>query len=231
MTTKQIFRRIADDECCHKKSFSAKNNPISFLFSYVLLESEQCWMLINTPLQPDDFSLHLTLMAMFQNTNYNVRMFGQKVTVPDVDVAKVMYYLDCVCTVVDYDDNDIQRYRDYSNWSNMSDEGDKLIFVLAATLSPDELEDKVFFESAVLCRTTSNQFYEIGQVRNQLLVDPSIVIGGQSRQVKKIMAYTSGWMQRNYYQPMQALAHRFSPQGQREEARRRTQATRICIIS
>jgi len=114
---------------------------------------------------------------------------------------------------------------------NMSDEEDKLIFVLAATLSPDELEDKVFFENATLCPTTSNQFYEIGQIRNQLLVVQSIVIGGRSRQVKKIMAYKSGWMQRNYYQPMQALAYRFSPQGQREEAVRREVMSQTCVIS
>lgn len=170
-------------------------------------------------------------MAMFQNTNYDVRMFGQKVDVPDAPVARIMYYLDCVCTVIDYDDNNIRRYRNYSNWMNMSDEEDKLIFVLAATLSPDELEDKVFFENAALCPTTSNQFYEIGQVRNQLLVVQSIMIGGRTRQVKKIMAYTSGWMQRNYHQPLQALAYRFSPQGQREEAYRRAQLSQACTIS
>ena len=169
-------------------------------------------------------------MALFQNTNYDVKMFGQTVNVPDEPVARVMYYLDCVCTVIDYDDNDIRRYRNYSNWMNMSDEEDKLIFVLAAALSPDELEDKVFFENAELCPSTSNQFYEIGQVRNQLLVVQSVVIGGRSRQVKKIMAYTSGWMQRNYHQPMQALAYRFSDRGQ-EDARRRRQATQVCTIS
>ncbi len=158
-------------------------------------------------------------------------MFGQTVTVPDSDIGKVMYYLDCVCTVIDYDDNNIRRYRNYSNWMNMSDEEDKLIFVLAATLSPDELEDKVFFENAALCPTASNQFYEIGQIRNQVLVVQSIVIGGRSRQVKKIMAYKSGWMQRNYYQPMQAIAYRFTPQGQREEAMRRAAISQACVIS
>ncbi|UJR10676.1 hypothetical protein I4U23_014870 [Adineta vaga] len=84
-------------------------------------------------------------MAFFHNTNYDVKRFGRTVTIPDAPVAKVMYYLDCVCTVIDYNDNNIRRYRNYSNWMNMSDEEDNLIFVLAATLSPDELQDKVFF--------------------------------------------------------------------------------------
>jgi hypothetical protein len=133
--------------------------------------------------------------------------------------------------VIDYDDNNIRRYRNYSNWANMSDEEDKLIFILAATLSPDELEDKVFFQNSALCPTTANQFYEIGQIKNQLLVVQSIVIGGRQRQVKKIMAYTSGWMQRNYYQPMRQLAFRFSPQGQRQEAARRAAVSEACVIS
>jgi hypothetical protein len=170
-------------------------------------------------------------MAMFQRTNYDVKAFGTNVTIPDADIAKIMYYLDCVCTVVDYNDGDIRRYRNYSNWANMSDEEDRLIFILALALSPDELEDKVFFNSPQLCPDANNQFYEIGQVRNQLLVVRSIVIGGQQRQVKKIMAYKSAWMQNFYYAPMRALAYRFSPQGQREEAMRREMISQACTIS
>ncbi|CAF1133102.1 unnamed protein product [Adineta steineri] len=157
-------------------------------------------------------------------------MTGSKVTVPNEDVAKIMYYLDCVCSVIDYNDNDIRRYRNYSNWKNMSDEESRLIFVLALVLSPDEFEDKVFFNNVTLCDGSSNEFYEIGQVTNQLLIVQSVVIGGQSRQVNKIMAYTSGWMQKYYYQPIKALASRFSPQEQKQEAKRRTVVSHSCTI-
>jgi hypothetical protein len=170
-------------------------------------------------------------MAMFQNTNYNVRATGTSVSVPNADIAKLMYYLDCVCNVIDYNDGNIRRYRNYSNWANMSDEEDRLIFVLALALSPDELEDKVFFNSPSLCPDASNEFYEIGQVRNQLLVVQSIISGGQQRRVKKIMAYKQTWMQNNYFQPMRNLAYRFSPQGQREEAMRRQMLSQACTIS
>lgn len=124
-------------------------------------------------------------MAFLQSTNYDVKAFGRNVTIPNSDIAKVMYYLDCVCTVIDYNDGNIQRYRNYSNWANMSDQEDRLIFILALALSPDELDDKVFFNSSQLCGNSNNQFYEIGQVKNQVLVVSSIVIGGQQRQVKK----------------------------------------------
>ncbi|CAF1115444.1 unnamed protein product [Rotaria sordida] len=155
-------------------------------------------------------------------------MIGTTVTVPDADVAKIMYYIDCVCTVIDYNDNNISRYRNYSNWRNMSDDEDRLIFLLALTLSPKELENRVFFNNSALCPDATNQFYEIGQVQNRLMVVQSIVIGGRSRQVKKIMVYKPIWMQRNYIEPMQRLAFRFSPEGQRQEAILRSMA---CIIS
>ena len=170
-------------------------------------------------------------MAMFQTTNYDAKKFGQSVTIPNADIARIMYYIDCVCTVIDYRDNDIQRYRNYSNWANMSDAEDRLIFLLALALSPDELEDKVFFNDSDLCGDSNNQFYEIGQVRNQLLVVQSVVVGGQSRQVKKIMAYELAWMNQFYFQPMRNLAFRFSPAGQRQEAAQRQMMSSACNIA
>lgn len=170
-------------------------------------------------------------MAAFGTTEFDFKAFGRTVTIPNADIAKIMYYLDCVCTVIDYNDANIQRYRNYSNWANMSDEEDRLIFVLALALSPDELEDKVFFNSPQLCPDATNEFYEIGQVRKQLVIVQSIIIGGQQRRVKKIMAYKQSWMQNNYYQPMRSLAFRFSPQGQRQEALRREAISQACTIS
>ena len=170
-------------------------------------------------------------MAMIQADGFDVKKLGSFISVPDADIAKIMYYLDCVCTVIDYNDANIRRYRDYNNWANMSDEEDRLIFVLALALSPDEFEDKVFFNSPQLCPDASNEFYEIGQVRHQIMVVQSIIIGGQQRRVKKIMAYKQSWMQNNYYQPMRSLAFRFSPEGQRQEALRRQLISQACTIS
>ncbi|CAF0751734.1 unnamed protein product [Rotaria sordida] len=170
-------------------------------------------------------------MAMIQSTNFDVKAFGKNVTIPNADIAKIMYYIDCVCTVIDYNDREIQRYRNYSNWANMSDAEDRLIFILALALSPDELEKKVFFNSPQLCPNSNNQFYEIGEIKNQLLIVQSLFIGGQQRNVKKIMAYKSAWMQTFYLQPMRNLAFRFSPEGQRQEAARRAMLSQACVIS
>ncbi|CAF1400307.1 unnamed protein product [Rotaria sp. Silwood1] len=117
-------------------------------------------------------------MVVFGSTELEFQRFGRTAHVPDADIAKVMYYLDCVCTVIEYDDNNIRRYRNYSNWRNMSDEEDRFIFLLALTLSPNELEDKVFFNIPDVCPDTNNAFYEIGQVKRQLMVVQSIIIDG-----------------------------------------------------
>jgi len=50
------------------------------------------------------------------NGDLNVEPFGSLVSIPDNDLAKCMYYLGCVCTVIEYDDDDMNRYTDYKNY-------------------------------------------------------------------------------------------------------------------
>jgi hypothetical protein len=63
-----------------------------------------------------------------------------------------------------------------------------------------------------MCGSSSNNFYEISQVRNRLGVVGSILIAGRTRQVTKIMTYKMAWMRRNYLEPMSRLADRFNPE-------------------
>lgn len=167
-------------------------------------------------------------MALFNATKFEIKKNGTVTSVPNADIAKIMYYINCVCTVIEYKDNDIDRYRNYNNWRNMSDEEDRLIFLLGLMLSPKELEGKVFFQAPNLCPDSSNEFYEIGQIKNQIFVASSVLIGGQTRQVKKIMTYKPIWMQNNYFEPMGRLMFRFSPEGQRQEQMMRSAG---CTIS
>jgi hypothetical protein len=95
----------------------------------------------------------------------------------------------------------------------MSDEDDRFIFILCLALSPNELEGKVFFNRSDLYLDSSNEFYEIGEVRNEFFVIQSIVIGGQQRRVKYIIKF------------------RFSPVGRRQEAIQRAMISQACVIS
>ncbi len=113
----------------------------------------------------------------------------------------------------------------------MSDEDDRFIFILCLALSPNELEGKVFFNRSDLYLDSSNEFYEIGEVRNEFFVVQSIVIGGQQRRVKNIMTYKQSWMENNFYEPIRNLTFRFSPAGQRQEAIQRAMISQACVIS
>jgi hypothetical protein len=149
----------------------------------------------------------------------NYKPTGRTVTVPDNDIARCMYYLNCVCRTIEYDDDDMDRYIDYENYDELSGNEQRYVFILCRALSPDEFEDKVFFENDALCGPrSSNEFYEISEVRHQLMAVHSIIIAGQRRDVKKIMTYKQSWMQYFYHGPMQRLAYELELQRRRQLA-------------
>lgn len=166
-------------------------------------------------------------MAMFGNNSYDFKQTGTSVQVPNNDVAKCMYYLACVCNTVECNEGQIRRYTDFRNYWKLSDDEDEIVFKLCIQLSPDEFEDKIFFENDSLCGSSSNEFYEIGQVQNRILAVQSLIIAGRTRQVKKIMTYKRQWMLNNYFGPMSRLADRFNPR--RQLVRAITESD--CVIS
>ena len=161
-------------------------------------------------------------MALFQRNQFGFKDTSTTASVPNNDVARLMYYFDCVCTAIKYNDSDVSRYRNYANYASLTYNEIRTLLVLCLTLSPDEFDDKVFFHSDALCRGDGNKFYEISQVSHQLLAVQSIVIAGRRCNVTKIMTYTMSWMQRNYFGPIQRLTAQFNP---------RTLQTSACVIS
>ena len=131
---------------------------------------------------------------------------GVHASVPSNDVARLMYYLKCVCTVIDCDDDPaICRFTNYNNWSSLSYEEQKVLLVLCYKFSPDEFEDKVFFNSDELCGDSSNEFYKINQIRHRMIAADSIIIAGRECSVTNIMTYKMSWMHQNYIGPMQRM--------------------------
>ncbi|CAF1290457.1 unnamed protein product [Didymodactylos carnosus] len=137
-------------------------------------------------------------------------------TIANNDVAKLMYYLNCVCETINCDqDEDIRRFTNYANWARLSAEQRKLLLVLCYTFSPDVFDGKVFFNIEELCVEFSNEFYEISQLRHRLVAVESIIIAGRAHQVTKIMTYTMSWMRAYYLEPMQRLARQFAAESSR----------------
>jgi hypothetical protein len=56
------------------------------------------------------------MTAFLQTNETEIKRTSQKVFVPGNDVARLMYYLNCVCAAIYYtDDVDIQRLISYQN--------------------------------------------------------------------------------------------------------------------
>jgi len=98
-------------------------------------------------------------VAYYQRNEVEFERTTHSVTVPNNDVARLMYYLNCVCTAIDCNnDNDIQRFPNYQNWARLSFEEQHLLFSLCYKLSPEVFEDKVFFHCEELCVQFPNEF-------------------------------------------------------------------------
>lgn len=147
----------------------------------------------------------------FQQDEIGFKHTGVTVTIPNNDVARLMYYLKCVCTAVECDeDTEIQRFTRYQNWGYLSIDEQKMLLALCYTFSPDIFDGKVFFESDALCGDSLNDFLEISQVRHQFLAAESIVIAGRTREVNKIMVYKRQWLNQYYLIPMQGLVRKLN---------------------
>ena len=151
------------------------------------------------------------MAALVRSNTIEIKRTGVQAEVPDNDVARLMYYLSCVCTAINCsNDPDIKRFIDFENYRKLSADEQKALLVVCYTFSPDVFHNKVFFQNDELCGNYANDFFEISQIQNQVVAVESIVIAGQNRQVNKIMTYKMQWMQRNYIGPMQRLASRLN---------------------
>ncbi len=135
--------------------------------------------------------------------NTTVRMFGNLVNVPNNVIAKLMYYLSCITTVIDYKDSTLTDFRNYSELS-----GEELLAVyeLAKLLNPSLfIHAGIFIVDQKLLVDSNNQFYEITDETIGVHVNQAIMIGGRSVKVLKIMACNNRWLSDNYYSPIQVI--------------------------
>ena len=146
-------------------------------------------------------------MAAFVGERVRIRDTSVNVSVPQNPKAKLMYYLNCVATVIQLDDPALSRLRNYQNYYLLSDQETDALLALVILLSPDELIGKVFFPSED-CGGGSNQFYELSAVSHMLAVADNVVIGGERKRVGKVMFFQRSWMENNYFSPIRSFQDR-----------------------
>ena len=155
--------------------------------------------------------------ALLDNMQVGMKKTGQACTVPAAASAKLMYYLDCMLTLVSgsvFDDRadagTIRKLRDYSNYQALEEQELDLLLLLCILLSPDEFIGKLIFpdSNGALCGTSSNKFYEITAARTRVAVVENVTIGGRQTAVRKIMAFKQSWIENYYIRPMQTYGTR-----------------------
>lgn len=143
----------------------------------------------------------------FERDEVGIKETGRAVTVPDDPRARIMYYLDCVFTLIGGDDlpSEIRRLANFRRYSSIGTLDCVALLALAKELSPDILVGQVMFQSDQMCGNSTNKFFELSLVSTQMVVASSIMIGGQRRRVRKIMTFKMAWLRRNYLEPILQL--------------------------
>ncbi len=146
-------------------------------------------------------------MAALVRERVGIKDITQKATVPENPKAKLMYYLNCVAFVIDLNDPNLSRLRNYQNYSSLTEAETDALLALVLLFSPDELVGKVFFHSED-CGGFTGQFFELNAVSNMLAVTDNIIIGGERKRVANIMFFQRRWMEDNYFTPIRSFQSR-----------------------
>ena len=135
----------------------------------------------------------------------SVERIGIKVEVPNNNLARLMYYLSCIFTVIQYNDN--KELSEYKHYYNLNQEQKKTVYALAVLFDPKIfLGAKIFIlDNGALTGDFGNEFFKITDERVGVHVNQEIMIGGHSVKVLKIMACKTSWLEKNYYNPLRGL--------------------------
>ena len=133
-----------------------------------------------------------------------VEPYGNLTTVPNNIIAKLMYYLSCISSVIEYDDNTLT---DYQNYDDLTDEQLLAVLALAKLMDPQLFIDAGIFivDPKLLPDSSGNQFYKITDETIGFHVNQEIMIGGRSVKVLKVMACNKSWLLNYYYHPINTI--------------------------
>ena len=133
----------------------------------------------------------------------DIQSIGQAVSVPENKLAKLMYYLSCVFTVIQIDES--SRLTDYRNYYLLSKEEEQTVLGLIALFNPKVMMDLSLFIIAphLVPYGYSNEFYKFTDDKIGVHVNSEVVIGGVTRKVLKIMVCEESWITHNYINPIE----------------------------
>jgi hypothetical protein len=136
----------------------------------------------------------------------NVTATGVHTIVPDNDIARIMYYLNCVTVGVGIDilEDDLV---DYKNYYRLSRNRAILVLKAALALSPAELINQIIFrdDNGEVTGSSSNEFCDINVACSYVSLQREAIIGGRVQSISKVMFFKSQWLERYYNGPIVRL--------------------------
>lgn len=148
-------------------------------------------------------------MATVAGLSVNVSSFGAVVTIPDDDIARLMYYLRCVTLSLGLDilQDDLVDFR---NYRKLNANRRRSVYKAALEYPPSFFNNKLIFKDdagEIVTGSNTNDFINITTACNVVSVQRDFVLGGQVRDVTKVMFYKSSWLNKHYNRPIERLAN------------------------
>ena len=140
------------------------------------------------------------------NSNYQsleTQQTPHKMEIPNNKLAKLMYYLECVFTVIEKD-TEIIYTNCYFNYNLISKKEELTILNLVYTFNSKVMKELNLFviEPDLVPVDKENEFYDISDEKFKEKINSEVEIGEKSRKVLKVMACKETWFDKYYIEPI-----------------------------
>lgn len=122
--------------------------------------------------------------------------------------SKLMFYLSCMCRVLDLTEYNIGRLTNYHDYEDLSLDDALTLCKICSLVSPEEMERKCLFIDASKCGEDGFKFYIHGAQPSYLVAIEHVVIAETPIRVKCIVYVSRVWIVQFFYLPMTELTMR-----------------------
>ena len=148
-------------------------------------------------------------MATAAQFSVDVTGTGVLTSIPDNDIARLMYYLHCITVGVGMDilEDDLVDYR---NYYRLTRNRIALVIKYALLLSPDELIGKLIFldEDGDITGSSGNEFCKISVACNIVSLQRTALIAGKMQNITEVMFFKASWLNNYYIRPITRIHER-----------------------
>ena len=138
-----------------------------------------------------------------------------KLDIPDHKLAKLMYYLECIFTILESDTE--KRYTNYKNYYLLSKLEEQTVLGLVSTFNPTLMKDLnlIKIEPDFVPIGKEHEFFDISDEIFEGKINSEVVIAEVNRKVLKVMVCKQSWIDKYYEEPLKEYEN--PPEEEKEE--------------